>query len=371
MIPCKETSFIKNPAPCVFHSFLASIFYIQYFPVMKNLFIVVTILSPLFCFSFNVDSSQFYVKEAVRLQEDKKPFDADRTFQKAIYFNPSDVGVRLQYCDFLLRQRKYQQAQIELVKMASQDKSNLQVLEKLIQVDFYLHKWPEIIEYGTQLLTISSSSKTRYSIGRAYYEEEDYGMAEAMLKQVIKEDPKNLEAIILQGKVLIELSNYKEAIKVYDQALQIDPANATLIYEYGLLHYTSGNEKQAAFYFEKAVETGYKPDLNYKQNLGMAYLKFDIEKGVQLLMEVLQKKPRDEEILWTIADAYYKAKSFQVAASHFYKLYEADKTNAKALYMTGIVYQRMGEKARGGALCDQALLLDPKLSEYVKMIFGR
>jgi Tfp pilus assembly protein PilF len=183
------------------------------------------------------------------------------------------------------------------------------------------------------------------------------------LSAAIKEDPSDLDAIVLLGRVYIEVSDYSSAISVYRQALLLNENNNQLLYEYALLHSSLRKEKEAVMYFELAVEKGFKPDLGYYENLGMAYLSFDIEKGIEILNKVLEKKPKDAEILYQIAQAYYKSKSYLKAATAFYRVYENDNKNAKALYMTGIAYQKKGDKALGNSLCEQAISIDPTLAE--------
>ncbi len=78
---------------------------------------------------------------------------------------------------------------------------------------------------------------------------------------------------------------------------------------------------------------------------------------------VMEKKPNDSEIMLQIAQAHYKAKNYKTAADTYYKVYQTDPTNNRALYMTGIAYQKKGDKVLGNSLCDQAIKLDPKLAE--------
>ena len=49
-----------------------------------------------------------------------------------------------------------------------------------------------------------------------------------------------------------------------------------------------------------------------------------------------------------------------------------DKTNASALYMIGLSFQKKGEKAKGEQLCDRAIQMDPSLGSLrqKKMMSG-
>jgi len=40
-----------------------------------------------------------------------------------------------------------------------------------------------------------------------------------------------------------------------------------------------------------------------------------------------------------------------------------DKSNASALYMIGLSYQKKGDKQKGMALCDKAIEMDPSLAK--------
>jgi Flp pilus assembly protein TadD len=207
-------------------------------------------------------------------------------------------------------------------------------------------------------------------LGKAYYEEEDYGESERYLALAVKDEPASLEVVKLLSEVYIELSDYKQAINLYNQATALDQNNAGLVYQLGLLHYTLNNEKEAVKYFELAAEKGYKTDLDFKENLGMAYLGFNVEKGIEVLNQVLEKKPGNPEILLQIAQAHFKSRNFQLAADTFYKVYQNDPTNSKALYMTGIAYNKKGDRNLGNSLCEKAIQLDPKLAELKRLSYS-
>lgn len=330
---------------------------------MKNLLSLILLVSfPLaaFCGAIDRDSSDYYYKIAVQQKSFKNNFEAEKNFKKALEYNPGDHGLRIQYGQLLMEERKYFVACDQFKKILEVDNSHKEALKKITTTSFYLSRWNDVINFGSKIIN-DTSIKVCYMLGKAYYEEEDYGKAEKFLKQSLAQTATDGEATLLLGKVYIELSNYKEALKLYRVAILSDPDNDKLIYQLGLLYSTINNEKEAVKYIELAAEKGYKVDLDYRENLGMAYLAFDIKKGVEVLKKVLEKKPNDVEIMTQIAQAYYKAGDFQIAADTFNKIYENDATNSKALYMTGIAYMKKGDKALGTSLCEKAIKMDPEL----------
>lgn len=295
---------------------------------------------------------------------------ADKNFKKAIEFDTTNIDARIEYANLLIDERKYVYAVDQFKKVLQNNARHTVALQKITEVSFLLRRWSDVVSYGKMLATSGKGGRMNFMLGKAYYEEEDYGESEKFLALAVKDEPASLEVVKLLSEVYIELSDYKQAINLYNQATALDQNNAGLVYQLGLLHYTLNNEKEAVKYFELAAEKGYKTDLDFKENLGMAYLGFNVEKGIEVLNQVLEKKPGNPEILLQIAQAHFKSRNFQLAADTFYKVYQNDPTNSKALYMTGIAYNKKGDRNLGNSLCEKAIQLDPKLAELKRLSYS-
>ncbi len=280
------------------------------------------------------DSASFYLAKAKAYHAAKKIWDADKSFQKALSFNPSDENVHLEYGNYLVDQRKFFPAVDHFAFILAKNNNSVVALEKLTEVSFLLRRWSDVLIYGNKLKQKSATANLNFMLGKAYYELENYGQAEKFLAIEVNAHPTSVAAVSLLGKVYIELSNYKHAIAIYNKALNLDPNNNQMIYELGLLYYTINNEKEAVKYFELAVQKGYKQDLDVLENIGLAYLSFDMDKAVKTLDKVLEMKPGNSEILFQVAQAYYNANKFLNAAETYTKIYEADPENVRALYMS-------------------------------------
>ncbi len=312
------------------------------------------------------DSVAYYVQKGKELKEARKIFDAEKAFLKAIQFDPTDDKPRFALADYYVEYRKYFQAVEQYGKILEKNINQPVALEKMTDLSFQLRRWNDVLLYGTKMQQNNiRSEKLSFMFGKVYYEQENYGMAQKNLQEVIAINPKHTEAVTLLGKVFVDLGNYPQAINVYSKSITLDPNNFELIYEYGLLLYAMDREKEAVKYFEEAAAKGMKPDLGYKENLGMAYLSFDIKKGVDILNEVLKMKPGNAQILTQIGQAYYKAEKYNEAYASYYKIYELDPSNGKALYMAGVVLQKKGgnDKGKGIAMCEQAISMNPELAQ--------
>jgi tetratricopeptide (TPR) repeat protein len=79
-------------------------------------------------------------------------------------------------------------------------------------------------------------------------------------------------------------------------------------------------------------------------------------------MELLDRKPGDKEMLRSMAEVFYQTKMFDKSLGYCQKLMEMDIKDGKALYQAGLCFQKMGQKDKGQAMCDQAIELDPSLA---------
>src|SRR5690606_18740369 len=88
---------------------------------------------------------------------------------------------------------------------------------------------------------------------------------------------------------------------------------------------------------------------------------------VNILNEVLKRKPSDMNILNMVAEAYYFKGKYKEAITYWDRILEYDKESASSLYMIGMCYQKMGGREnsqKGIALCDKAIEMDPSLASY-------
>jgi tetratricopeptide (TPR) repeat protein len=347
------------------------IYHIQAF-FMKNLYLLLVIFITCTTASNatsnsatnNSDSAKFYLNKAKESKIARKIWDAENYFKKALDFNNSNEEVRIEFAMFYEEQRKFALATQQYRFIIQKNPKNAIALPKYIQLSFIQRRWTEVIEYGE--FAIENKIKVdniNYMLGQSYYEEEDYGKARKYLTTQFSLTPKHKETIVTLGRVYIEMSMYNDAIEMYKKAIDADADNADLMYEIGLLYSVQDNNKEAVKYFEMAAQKGMKQDIAFLQNLGMAYLTFDIKKGVEVLNKVLDKKPGDVEILTQIAHAYYKAEQFETAHEMYFKIFDNDRKNTKALYMAGVALIKKGDKKRGAQFCDRAIAMDPELAK--------
>ncbi len=95
-----------------------------------------------------------------------------------------------------------------------------------------------------------------------------------LLKEILKDDPENLNALIKLGNMLMDARRFNEAVDAYRKALDIDPSNVNVRVDMGTSYRYSGMPQKAVEEFRKAVKTDPKHAYAHL-NLGVV-LAFDL-----------------------------------------------------------------------------------------------
>ena len=106
---------------------------------------------------------------------------------------------------------------------------------------------------------------------------------EKMLKEAITKDPKNVNAWISLGNMMMDSSRFNEAVDAYQKALDIDPKNVDVRVDMGTCYRNAGKPDIAVKEYRKAIE--YDPrHLHAHQNLGVV-LAYDLKDYAQAVKE--------------------------------------------------------------------------------------
>jgi tetratricopeptide (TPR) repeat protein len=216
-----------------------------------------------------------------------------------------------------------------------------------------------------------SQSTSSLQQARKEYQEDNYAAALKLLEKAAIEEPQNAQVPYLMARAYVDMSNYKKAATFLEKAVAMDTSRNNWMYELGLVYYAIPDYKKSLEYIKLAGDKGYKKTSDYLENLGNAYINAgQHDKGIEVLNEVLKKKPEDAELLYQVAQANFKSGKYQDAINLWDRVLEQDKTNAEVLYMIGLSYQKKGEKEKGQQLCDKAIEMDPSLRSKRQQMGG-
>jgi tetratricopeptide (TPR) repeat protein len=311
------------------------------------------------------DSSDFFYRKGLEEKNKRLYMVAFNDLQKAIDRHSTNPDANRQLGLVAVELRKYENAKLAFQKVLEQQKDDTTAITNLATLDFWTRQWPQAIEYGRKAQELHAGKNWNYVIGKSYYEQEDYGNAFKFLQAATKEDSLNAEIPYFIARAFVDMNNYKPAIPYFQRAIALDSSKVQWIYECALVHATLYDDKTAIKYYELAAIRGYKKDNDFYENLSDSYVAAgQPEKGLELMLIVLQKKPADLDLLYSIANTYYKVKKYDSAIEYWDRILEFDKQNAKALFMIGMSYQKKGDDSKGRLLCDKAIAMDPSLASH-------
>jgi tetratricopeptide (TPR) repeat protein len=310
------------------------------------------------------DSAQIFLQKGMEEKGKGRRMESLKQFEKAYNYNKTDKQIVTELASAYMDLRRYAQAREKYLQLEQMGELTVANYKQIMLLSFNMRQFDDAIKYANVVKKIDPTEKVAYYLGKANYEREYYGDAIKYLDFAAKEDPNNAEVPYMIARSYADMMNYKQAIGYFQKALALEPNQNRWIYEMSLMYYGMHDDQNALKFMLEAADKGLKRDNEYLENLGIAYLNAGkINEGLAIMKEALQRRPSDMNLLNMIAEALYDAKKYDEAIEHWDKVLELDKTNASALYMIGVSFQKKGEKQKGMALCDKAIEMDPSLAK--------
>lgn len=105
-----------------------------------------------------------------------------------------------------------------------------------------------------------------------------------LLKDLVRKDPKNLNAWIRLGNNLMDSGRFSEAAEAYEKTLELDPKNVDVRVDMGTCFRNIGRHEKAVEEYRKAIALN-PNHVNAHRNLGIV-LAFDIGNKKQAIKEL-------------------------------------------------------------------------------------
>ena len=119
------------------------------------------------------------------------------------------------------------------------------------------------------------------------------------LKEMVKEEPKNLAAWLKLGNIYFDHNKYREAIEAYSQYLSIKPDDPDVRTNMGIMLRGLGDFDGAIEELRKAAQS-HPNHANSRFHLGVVLLqeKKDVKGGIKAWEDYLRVEPRGERANW-------------------------------------------------------------------------
>ncbi len=329
----------------------------------SNLLGVILIFCALQAHSQFRDSSNAILQKAIIAKQERRIQVAMNLYEKAVQLDTSNIDALKAMGEYGLETRNYRQAVDAYTRWHKLEPDNEATFQKLANLYFNLGRHKDALGFTEKWEKKHKDKPMHYIAGMCYYYLENYPFAINRLLYAAETDTANANLFYTLGRSYVEMERYKQAIPHYQKAIALDQKNARYVYEMGMVYYAIPDDKNAIAMFELAVERGWNANADYYENLAYSYMNTgNYPKAVELLQKSLEKRPYSVAVTYALAEAQYKGGMYQDAINNWDKVLQLDQSNARALYMIGMSYQKMGQKDKGMALCDKAIEMDPSLA---------
>jgi cytochrome c-type biogenesis protein CcmH/NrfG len=114
----------------------------------------------------------------------------------------------------------------------------------------------------------------------------------SILQGTLKEDPKNLKALVELGNLYFDSDQFDSAIRTYARALELDPRNADVRTDMGIMYRRKGDPDRAVAEFKKAAQDEPR-HANSRYNMGVVLLhdKGDMKAAIKAWEDYLKVEP--------------------------------------------------------------------------------
>lgn len=152
------------------------------------------------------------------------------------------------------------------------------------------------------------------------------------------------------GVAAFDAKKYKEAMvsfaTVNDYTSILNQMDTTSIYYAAIAAENDTNWVQAAEYYKKAADAGYKPDIIYRST-AMAYIKAgQNDKAIEFLKQAIAKSPKDKHLYFALGTIAMEMKDDQTVLDNLNKAVEIDPNYADAHYNLGVYFSGKGSDLR-------------------------
>ena len=204
--------------------------------------------------------------------------------------------------------------------------------------------------------------------------------AKKYLSEVLKEEPKSLEALVLMAQVLEKRGEKRELKKIYKRILSLEPKNETVMFNLGALEYETGDLKASLNYFTTYLKSRpkdaaaheiifdiYKKQKNAKLALSEAQIlielrpketgpyhyifdrlsaRGDYERIIRIMLKGLEVNPEQTDFRGYLVLAYLETGKEEAAIEHIEEILKVRPEDIKLLLHLARLREKRGENGK-------------------------
>ena len=291
------------------------------------------------------------------------PEKAESVLREAIALDPNSEERRLLFADFLSTRKDYSAAEHALLEAATQMPHSTKIQFRLAAL--YLKSGQD------------AKAREQYAVLAKDYKEKPAGLeakvklaemdlvagkqveAERQLQEVLKENPRSSDGLVLSGRMALARRNGKDAVQAFRTVLHDQPELATVHFMLGQAYLLTGENNLAKESFEHAVAL-YPGQVDARRSLAA----LDSQSGRHQqararLDDLLKQRPDDVVALDMLMMLNLVTKNWVEAEYTLNRLRAVSKDSALAFMAEGRLWEAQQHFDKASAAYERAIALAP------------
>ncbi len=198
---------------------------------------------------------------------------------------------------------------------------------------------------------------------QAAFKRADFQEARAILEGIITARPKDVEALVLNGRTMMQLGDTETAAAMFTRALEVEPGNPGCLNALGAILFSHGLIQESEDKLRQAVERA--PNfIEAKGNLGLTVQHLGKhEEAVRYLQEAVQRGGATAKTMEVLGTELIYMTQPDRARTVLSKLVDAQPDNAMALSYLGMALGDCGKHEEAETLWKRAQAIDGTIAE--------
>jgi tetratricopeptide (TPR) repeat protein len=178
-------------------------------------------------------------------------------------------------------------------------------------------------------------------------------------QKVTEKDPKDVESLVMLGKLHSFSKNSIEAEKALNAALAVDPANEDALTQLALLYANLGDSKRAIEKLKAVTEKA--PNDRVLKILADQYIQVrDFKSAAEVLKKALEMQPDNTAVARELAQALLYSDQVEEALALFEELAKAEPRDPQIPLSLAEIYRSKRDLKKAREALNQAKAIDPR-----------
>lgn len=288
---------------------------------------------------------------------------AEAVLHEAIALDPNSEERRLLLADFLSTRKEHRAAEQALLEAATQLPHSTKIHFGLAAL--YL-KSGQDVKAREQYVTLVKDYKEKQAGLEAKVKLAEMDLvsgkqveAERQVQEVLKENPRSSDGLILSGRMALARRNGKDAVQAFRTVLHDQPELATVHFLLGQAYLLTGENNLAKESFERAVAL-YPGQVDARRSLAALESQSGRHQQARArLNDLLRQRPDDLAALDMLMMVDLVTKSWVEAERTLNRLRAVSKESVIAIMAEGQLRQAQGQLDKASAAYERATALAP------------